>query len=66
MESHPEPPRITRDSDDDNTTQTSRTEDDVIREAFDAALGDGEDEEEDEIVWSPPRYFLFYPYLTYL
>ncbi|TDL20641.1 hypothetical protein BD410DRAFT_829522 [Rickenella mellea] len=60
MESHPDPPRAIRDSDDDNTTQTSRTDDDPVRDAFRAALGgpvqsDVEDEveEEDEIVWDP-------------
>ena len=61
METHPDPPRAARDTDDDNTTQTSRTEDDVIREAFNTALGASdpnveEEEEEDEIVWSPPKY----------
>lgn len=58
MDSHPDPPRVIRDNDDDNMTQTSRTDDDPVRDAFRAALGsvdsDGEDEEqEDEIVWDP-------------
>ncbi|KAI5120400.1 hypothetical protein M0805_000179 [Coniferiporia weirii] len=55
-DSHPNPPRVNRDSDDENTTQTSRT-DDVIREAFNTALDRGteDDDEEDEIVWSPPK-----------
>ncbi|EJD05322.1 uncharacterized protein FOMMEDRAFT_138831 [Fomitiporia mediterranea MF3/22] len=53
------------DEDNDNTTQTSRTDDDVVREAFNEALKDGADaggdfdEEEDEkIVWSPPKSHL--------
>lgn len=62
MESHPDPPRV-RDSDDDNTTQTSRTDDDPVRDAFRTALqplesevdddDDDDDDQEDEIVWNP-------------
>ena len=51
MDHHPDPPRAVRDSDDDDMTQTSRTGDDVIREAFDTALAG----DEDDIVWSLPR-----------
>ena len=39
------------DNDFDNATQTSRTEDDVIRDAFDAALRDDLSEEDEKIVW---------------
>lgn len=35
----------------DNATQTSRTEDDVIRDAFNAALRDDLSEEDEKIVW---------------
>ncbi|KAH8112248.1 hypothetical protein DFH11DRAFT_515324 [Phellopilus nigrolimitatus] len=60
---HPDPQQIICDSDDDNATQTSRTDDDVIREAFNEALGDrgtvgsgvDDDDEDDQIVWSPPK-----------
>ena len=48
---------------DDTASHTNRTDDDVVRDAFNEALrddheinGDFEDEEEDRIVWSPPRY----------
>ncbi|KAL5478360.1 hypothetical protein ACEPAI_2544 [Sanghuangporus weigelae] len=53
------------DDDDGNTTQTSRTEEDVVREAFEKALRDDirtdtefDDEEDERIVWSPPRIHL--------
>ena len=42
---------IETDNDFDNATQTSRTEDDVIRDAFDAALRDDLSEEDEKIVW---------------
>lgn len=52
------------DNDDDSMTQATRTDDDVIREAFDTALDVNgiagledaeEDEDEDRIIWSPPK-----------
>ncbi|KAL5497945.1 LCB2 [Sanghuangporus vaninii] len=58
------------DDDDGNTTQTSHTEDDVVREAFEKALRDDirtdtelDDEEDERIVWSPPRQAIlsYYP-----
>ena len=42
------------DTEDDNVSITTRTEDDIVREAFSRVI-DGSDGEEDSIVWMP-RY----------
>lgn len=51
---------VSKDPDDDNMTErTSRTDDDVVRDAFKFLNTEGdiedmdEDEDEDEIVWDP-------------
>jgi protein SMG7 len=50
---------LPKDPDDDNMTEgTSRTDDDVVRDAFkflntEGDVEDMDDEEEDEIVWDP-------------
>ena len=50
--------------DDDNMTQATRTDDDLIRQAFDTALDvsgmatadeEDEDDDDDQIIWSPPK-----------
>lgn len=57
----PEQPASDAGDDDDNMTQATRTDDDVIREAFDTALdisgmaGDDDEDDGDEIIWSPPK-----------
>jgi protein SMG7 len=49
---------LSKDPDDDNMTErTSRTDDDVVRDAFKFLNTEGDiedmDEDEDEIVWDP-------------
>ena len=47
QETHPNPPRI-HDSDDETTTQATRTEDDVIAEALRETVDRAHDEEDNE------------------
>ena len=64
MERHPNPPRVERRNDDESTTQTSRTEDDPVRDAVRAALAAGaiedDDDDDDQIVWAPKSVAIFF------
>ena len=59
----PQPTESLAGDDDDNMTQATRTDDDLIRQAFDTALDvsgmaaadEDEDDDDDQIIWSPPK-----------